>query len=401
MREHLLGYLLGALEPTEHDSVAARLNADAKLQAEFVCLREKLDLLAADAEPYEPPAGLALRTCGYVAARAATGSSASSAGAPSAAGSLAGRPFGTGSSAGVPSAAGSLAGRPFGTGSSAGRTAVASPASAWRLQDLIVAGGIAVAACMLVFPAIAASRFDARRDACQNNLRSLGMALNQYSDAYGGFFPVVPSEGPLAVAGMYAPTLSRLGYLESPSWLICPASAAARSVVPGSAAAGSVVPGSVVAGSVVPGSVVPGSVVAGNGGEFKVPTFAELEAAGPRELAELQQRMGGDYGFLFGYYQDGVYRGHKHRGRENFALMADAPQKEQPGCRSANHESRGQNVLFDDFHVSFLTNCCLADHGDHIYHNAHGYIGAGVNADDSVIAQSGARVVWFTIELGQ
>ena len=111
--------------------------------------------------------------------------------------------------------------------------------------------------------------------------------------------------------------------------------------------------------------------------------------------------MGGDYGYSFGYYENGVYQGHKHRGRKHFALMADAPQEEQPGCRSTNHEGRGQNVLFDDFHVSFLTNCCLADHGDHIFHNAHGYIGAGVHVDDSVIAQSGARVVWFKVEMGR
>jgi hypothetical protein len=324
MREHLLGYLLGALEPTEHDLVAARLNADAELQAELARLREKLEPLAADAEPYEPPAGLAVRTCGYVASRAAAGRLAT----------------------------GSLA-------------AAAAPASAWRFQDMLVAGGIAIAACMLVFPAIAASRFDARRGACQNNLRSLGLALDHYSDAHGGYFPVVPSQGPLAVAGIYAPTLWSLGFLEAPSWLICPASPVA------------------------------------NPGAFKVPTIVELQAAGPQELAELQPRMGGSYGYSFGYYQNGVYRGHKHRGCEHFALMADAPQNEQPGCRSTNHEGRGQNVLFDDFHVSFLTNCCLADHGDHIFHNAHGYIGAGVHADDSVIAHSGSRVVWFKVELGK
>ncbi|HVC94974.1 MAG TPA: DUF1559 domain-containing protein [Pirellulales bacterium] len=321
MREHLLGYLLGALEPTEHELVAARLNADAEFQAELERLREKLEPLAADAAPYEPPAGLAVRTCGYVAVRAAEGAIAT--GAP-----------------------------------------VVTPASAWRLQDLLVAGGIVVAGCMLLFPAIAASRFDARRSACQNNLRTVGIALDSYSDAYG-VYPVVPSQGPLAVAGMYAPTLYGLGYLESPSWLVCPASPTA------------------------------------DGGEFKVPTLVELQTAGPQQLAALQRRMGGDYGYSFGYYQDGVYQGHKHRGRKQFALMADAPQEEQPGCRSTNHGGRGQNVLFDDFHVGFLTNCCLADHGDHIYHNAHGYIGAGVHVDDSVIAQSGARILWFKVELGK
>jgi hypothetical protein len=355
MREHLLGYLLEALEPTEHDLVAVRLNEDPRLQAELVCLREKLEPLAADARPHEPPAGLADRTCGYVAAvsggAAGPGAANPGTGGP---GSWANSP------SNVPSAAGCVK-----------RPAVAAPASAWRMQDLLVAGGIAIAACMLVFPAIAASRFDARRNACQNNLRSVGMALSLYSDVHGGHFPLVPLEGPLSVAGMYAPTLLGLGYLDSPSWLICPGSSAAeRGELLGQA-------------------------------EFIVPTLEQLQAAGPQELVRLQQWMGGDYGYLLGYYENGVYRGHKNRGRATFPLMADAPQKEQPGCRSANHECRGQNVLFGDFHVAFLTNCCLDADGDHIYHNAHGYIGAGANADDAVIARSGTRVIWFTVELGQ
>jgi hypothetical protein len=344
MREHLLGYLLEALEPTEHDLVAARLDEDPCLQAELVCLREKIEPLAVDADDHEPPPGLADRTCGYVTA------------------------VSCGASAGYRTRTGCV------TGTSAKRPAVVAPAGnacAWRMQDLIVAGGIAVAACMLVFPAISASRFAARRNACENNLRSVGMALSQYSDLNGGYFPVVPLEGPLSVAGMYAPTLLSLGFLESSTWLICPGSSAAE------------------------------RGESSGGGKFHVPSLVQIEAAPPQELVRLQQRMGGDYGYLLGYYENGVYRGHKNRGLANFALVADAPQREQPGCRSANHEGRGQNVLFDDFHVGFMTNCCLeAPDSDHIYQNARGYVGAGASAYDAVIARSGTRVVWFAIELG-
>lgn len=308
MRDQLLGYLLDALEPAEREEVEARLFIDTALQEDLACLRRKLALL--DDDECEPPAGLAARTCNYVAVRSA------------------------------------VSPKPLPV-----------PAGTWRVQDMIVGGGILLAACMLVFPAIAQSLSAARITSCQNNLRALGVALASYSDYYGGFFPLVPEEGPLATAGMYAPVLNDLKLVESPTLLVCPSSPLA-------------------------------------GQAFTVPTCIEVMQVSAAELAAMQSRMGGSYGYTFGFNEHGLYVGHHNRGRPNFALMADSP-GEQRGERSPNHGGIGQNVLFEDMHVVFLKHCRLSDCGDHIYINRDGYVGAGVGPDDSVIGGSADRPVMF------
>jgi hypothetical protein len=222
---------------------------------------------------------------------------------------------------------------------------------------MIVGGGILLAACMLVFPAIAHSLSAARITSCQNNLRALGVALAAYSDRYGGFFPLVPEEGPLATAGMYAPVLNDLNLVQSPTLLVCPSSPLA-------------------------------------GQTFTLPTCVEVTHVSAAELAAIQSRMGGSYGYTFGFNEHGRYVGHRNQGRPNFALMADSP-GEQRGERSPNHGGIGQNVLFEDMHVVFLKHCRLSDCGDHIYINRDGYVGAGVGPDDAVIGGSSDRPLMF------
>lgn len=322
MREDLLGYLLGALEPTEHELVEARLSEDPALQEDLQRLRQKVAPLAAERTEYEPPEGLAARTCTFVAARAMfAAQSATPVAAPN-----------------VAAPGGSWL----------------APGGAWRLQDLLVAGGICIAACFLVFPAISHSQFNARLTACQNNLREIGSALGQYSQVHDGYFPLVPQQGRLAVAGIYAPTLREAQLLPDDSHLICPASSLAQEQ------------------------------------DFRLPTIDELRAASEALLPQLYRRLGGSYGYSLGYVADGVYHGHYNRGRSQFALMADAPNDETAG-RSLHHGSSGQNVLFEDMHVEFLKSCRLSDCDDHIYMNDQGLVGAGIGPDDAVIGRSPAR----------
>ena len=312
MRDQLLGYLLGALEPAEREEVEARLLVDAKLQHDLACLRHKVDdlPLADDRDECDPPAGLAARTCNYVAARAVV--------APKH----------------VPAAVGG-----------------------WRIQDMVVGGGIFMAACMLIFPAIAHSLSSARIANCQNNLRNIGVALGQYSDYYGGFFPLVPEQGPLAVAGMYGPVLTELRLVETPTILVCPSSPLAEERE-----------------------------------RFTVPVLAKVIATPAADLPLVQSRMGGSYGYTFGYNENGHYLGHRNRGRGNFALMADSP-GEKSGDPSPNHGGGGQNVLFEDMHVSFLKHCRISGCDDHIYMNRDNYVGAGIGSDDAVIGRSSDRPV--------
>jgi len=176
MREHLLGYLIGALDPDEVELVERRIKEDPTLEQDLEVLRVGLEPLAAGCREDDPPAGLAGRTCQFVAAR---------------------------------------------------RTVVAveqrpSRAARWGFQDIVIAAGILLAASLLFFPALNQSRFQAQRRVCQDNLRRLGVALVQYSGAHRGAFPYIPPTGNLASAALYAPALFHSGLVSEKRRFLCP-----------------------------------------------------------------------------------------------------------------------------------------------------------------------------------
>ncbi len=176
MREHLLGYLIGALDPDEANLVERHLKQDPGLQRDLELLRVGLQPLEFDNGHYDPPPGLAERTCRFVEMRRA-----------------------------------SLNVEPQ-----------AARAPRWGFQDMLIAAGILMAASMLFFPALNQSRFQAQRRICQDNLRRIGTALVQYSMAHKNQFPYVPPTGKLASAGLYAPILFHSGYVTEKHRFLCP-----------------------------------------------------------------------------------------------------------------------------------------------------------------------------------
>lgn len=182
MREQLLGYLLGALEPSEQASVEASLAIDPELRLELEKLRASLRALddAAESEDEDelaPPPGLGARTFQFVKAHAGW--------------------------------------------NQAGQATVNT--GAWKAPDYAIAAGIFFVASMLVFPAIQNSRAGARLTVCQDKLRMLGVAMTQYSDLHG-HLPFIPATGNMAACGSYAPILQQAGLLSSPSMVVCPES---------------------------------------------------------------------------------------------------------------------------------------------------------------------------------
>ncbi|MCH8921760.1 MAG: DUF1559 domain-containing protein [Planctomycetes bacterium] len=179
MREQLLGYLLGALDDSEHRQVEEHLQRDPQAQRELELLAGGLQPLKADAGHYDPPRGLAQRACEAVEARR------------------------------TPVVL---------------DTSFADSPKRWALVDVAVAAGIMLAVAAVFFPAVNHARAMARRAGCEDNLRQLGAALVSYSERHGGEFPSIEAETPLSVAGVYAPKLKSGGWIDNDRAFICPAS---------------------------------------------------------------------------------------------------------------------------------------------------------------------------------
>src|SRR5689334_13792003 len=67
MEEHLVGYLLGSLDPVTHQRVEAYLRTRPEAQETLYLLRQAVAPLAEDGEDFEPPPGLVLATLDRVA----------------------------------------------------------------------------------------------------------------------------------------------------------------------------------------------------------------------------------------------------------------------------------------------------------------------------------------------
>lgn len=309
MRENLLGHLLGALDPSERESLEAKLREKPELEEELHLLRRSLEVLEEDVRHFEPPPRLAERTCNLLRAGRET--------AP----------------------------------------AAAAMSARWGLHDVLVAASVLAAACLLFFPAVSQSRYYAQRAGCEDNLRVVSRALVQYADRHGDFFPKVPVEGKLAAAGIYGPTLIEQGFLDEQRRLVCPGSELARE---------------------------PG---------FRVPTRDELEAADGDELKRLLRQAGGSYGYVLGYVEDGRYLGPRNQARTRFALVSDEPCSVARDHKSPNHGRCGQNVLFEDGHVRYLSTCRVEGCGDALFFNDRGEVGVGLHANDAVIVRGDFRPV--------
>ncbi len=185
MREDLIGYLLGALEPHEMEQVEAALRDDPELRTELENLRAAmLPLRKQQLSERNPPADLRQRTMKRIA----------DASGPT-------------------------------VGQSGPDPIAVDSGSIHRIgwPDLI-AGFAAVAILLgLVFPGLLHSRFQARKLSCQDNLRQMGVAVATYAmrDPQQQL-PPLAAEGPEAFAGMYALRLNEAGLLESLQALWCP-----------------------------------------------------------------------------------------------------------------------------------------------------------------------------------
>ncbi|MCC6417753.1 MAG: hypothetical protein IT429_05840 [Gemmataceae bacterium] len=186
MDENLLGYLLNALDPADHQAVEAQLEADPAARQRLEVLRRALEPLAADRAQPEPPAGLVVRTLGHVAEHACRR---------------------------LPHAPAPV-------------DRLAAPAVPfWRRADVLVAACLLVTALGLLFPWVLSVREPAHVVACQDNLRRFYGSLKSYSVMHHDNFPDVAraAAAPRNVAGLVAPILKESGTLNETVSVRCPA----------------------------------------------------------------------------------------------------------------------------------------------------------------------------------
>lgn len=327
----LLGYLLGALEPEEAAAVAARVEADPKL-------REKLDLIYASLpkdnlywQQELPPPGLADRTLASLDALIAS--------AP--------QPCVSAAAADTPPQA-ELATTVSRSWAFRSIDWISADRRNWRAAEWIVGlASVTIMAC-LVLQALVNSRAQARLVLCQDNLRSLGRALNDYASIHRGRLPQGEIGTPLGVAGAYAPLLAQQSLIDDAD-VICPS-----------------------------------SELAASGTQFHIPKLYELNRLSETALAFAQATMGGDYGYTLGYRLDGVLQELRCEGSPFRVVMADLEEASGP-----RHAGRVINVLFDDGHLSPIHQNAPHLFDDAFFVNRVGEVAPGLDPDDSVIAPSG------------
>ncbi len=221
----------------------------------------------------------------------------------------------------------------------------------WTMADFVVAAGVCVAAACLFFPALVNSRYTSQMFACQNNQRELGQRMNEYA-MLTGHYPSASASDNTAVAGIYSVLLREKGLLDDTRRLVCPAKGNSAIVI-------------------------------------RLPSRQELLSAQGPKLVTYLNTMGGDFAYTLGYLNKGRLQPVRNLGRKHMALLADAPIDNLRNVALTNHVN-GQNVLFEDGHVRFLTTRIRpGGRGDDMFLNDHGQEWAGQHAEDVVLGRSG------------
>jgi hypothetical protein len=250
-------------------------------------------------------------------------------------------------------------------------------------SDFLVA---VIAACCLgslIFPAIIHSRFQQRMLACQANMTKIYQGLVAYAESHDGHFVEIPSQGPLAAAGAFAPILKEAGWIRDDQIFSC-AGVGDRQVPVH-------VPSLADLNSSLASPALATSLERNTRGWGKNPqvTVSQGPAYGVQSKSQvlrddLRSILSGDYGYSLGYWHDGQ---HETLGASEgvlCVLVADSPHQADPLRLTRNHEGYGTNALLIDGSVQFLPLAVLGE--DRIYENDWGAVAPGARAGDSVVA---------------
>lgn len=295
MHHQLLGHLLGALDDEEQSRIEARLERDAECCQELLQWRRRLAPLEALRPDFEPPPGLAERTCRYVAAcMPVPGYSQQWR-----------RRRKMGSQPTPPSHVSSLA---------------------WL--DVAVVALVLLTTGAMILPAIDSSRFHARLASCQDDLRQFGLALSEYGRQQGNPLGHLAGSGRLTPAGVFAANSLRDEYRIDNRRTLCPDAWLAAQGAPRESTR------NLLRTAVLPNLGTPLPV-----------TIATPLSESPLPVAKNWP----------GAWRNGTTNGWRTPPLpDDLPLLADAPSADLPGQTTSSHGGLGRNVLFADGRVDFL-----------------------------------------------
>jgi len=352
MQEDLLGYLLGALDDDDMHRISELLKNDPELRKGLEELKKTIDVMEDAYVPTEPPpADLVSRTLELIDEQSSSIASPTSPKNDSlrlAKVRSEENLVELGLSDPVSPMSGSASGRWF---------------------DWIGAAAAAVIILCILLPALANGRFEARKAACQDQLRRLGVALTQFvSRTPEQRLPAVAASGPEAFAGVYALRLNESGLIPDGEIRWCPSLA-------------------------LPDDDQSSLVNLGEVGSLE-----NLRQAPVNELQEIQKFAGGHYAYNLGVVIDNQYTSPRFEARASFAVMSDTPLIGNLGVGDLGHSDRlsewighsgrGINILFEDGRVTFVPTESIHSLPDHPLLNHQGEVEAGVNIDDASLAPS-------------
>lgn len=387
MREDLLGYLLSALEPHEMRRIDQRLEEDPLLREELAEVQRMLDQVdhnAGDNDLVELPSGLVARTLQCIDE------------------AVSGRDE-------VPNQRFSLF-SPKSPVSLLRPEPVLPGKSSWRWGDVLV-GSFAVGILLaLTFPVLARYRGEARKIACQDNLRQLGVAIGDFvTGRTDSRLPQVAESGHEAFAGIWELRLTDRGLLNDAALRWCPDGTipdeqcerncdkqdhahSQLAIYGNSANQANHYP------TASPASRNHGGTKFTRVGTHDLINSEHLiDAAyrGDLELLKFIQRIaGGHYAYNLGVMENGRYQTPRYEGRSSFAVLGDMP---IAGRQSADgvdvttmkwHHGQGANILYEDGSVRHVRPRSMIDIHDHPYTNHRSAIAAGVHIDDAALGAS-------------
>lgn len=193
----------------------------------------------------------------------------------------------------------------------------------FRLADLAVAASIFIAGLLTLIPAVERSRERMNHAGCTFNLQQLGHSLAQYASIHP-YYPYPPNHQPDAHVGTFSAFLHDAGVLQDLSVLDCPY----------------------------------------NGPRARrrhdLPSYTELERLRASDPTAYRQMVESDYAFNVGYrHSSGSIGPLESSLPMAVPVVADQPAHENYsrilGGNSPNHAGRGQNVLYSDGSVRFLS----------------------------------------------